>query len=156
MAFLILAFTGCGKPPVPPAEIYWPPAPQEPVIMYVRTISGNDLQRSFFGKVKDFFFGKSDLDAIGKPYGIASNGKGKLFIADTARKGILVLDLKAGTTKFFNSLGSAGKLIEPIYIVLDQKGTIYVSDTKLKRVAVFSADYKFLRFIGSEKDFFSK
>lgn len=153
IACLIMVFTGCGKPPSPTAEIYWPPAPREPVIKYIRTISGNDLRRSFFGKVKDFFFGKSDLDAIGKPYGLVYDGKGKLFIADTARKGILVLDLKAGTTKFFNSLGSAGKLIEPVYIVLDQNGLIYVSDTELKRVAVFSPDYKFLRFIGSEKDF---
>ena len=101
----------------------------------------NSLKRSFWGKVKDFFMGEDAGLAITKPYGVTYDGKSKIYIADTIKKGILVMDLNAGTTKFFNSLGSYGKLAEPVYIVLDKSGNIYVSDTKLKRVAVFDSEY---------------
>ncbi len=150
---VIILLTGC-KPPKPQEEIYWPTPPEKPRIQYVETIYGNkNLKRSFWGKIGDFFFGKSTGHFIGKPYGTVFNGKSKLFIADTAKKGILVFDFASGKTKFFNSLGSHGTLSEPVYIVLDKNDNIYVSDTKLKKIAVFNPDYEFSHFIGSKDDF---
>jgi DNA-binding beta-propeller fold protein YncE len=155
MALLVFLFllVSC-QPPKPQEEIFWPAPPKKPRIQYVETLYGNrNLKRSFWGKIRDFLFGKSTNHFIGKPYGTVFNGKSKLFIADTAKKGVLVLDFASGKTKFFNSLGSYGTLGEPVYIVLDKNGHIYVSDTKLKKIAVFSPDYKFSHFIGSDGDF---
>jgi DNA-binding beta-propeller fold protein YncE len=150
---LALLLAGCGGPPPTTPELYWPPPPQEPRIEYVRSFYGNqDLQRSFFGKIKDFLFGRSTRFVIGKPYGVVYDGKSKIYLADTAKKGILVLDVTSGTTSFFNSLGKHGKLAEPVYLQLDDDGYLYVSDTRLKRVAVFDPEHKFVRFIGSETD----
>lgn len=153
-ALSALLLGGCGKPPGPMEELYWPKAPQAPKIKFVETIYGDEnLKRSFWGGVRDFFFGKGDRHLMGKPYGVTYDGKSKLFIADTAKKGILVLDLEGGTSKFFNSLGSQGYLAEPVYVKLDKDGLIYVSDTQLKRVVVFTPDYEFSHFIGSSEDF---
>ncbi|RKX22605.1 MAG: hypothetical protein DRP35_01535 [Candidatus Zixiibacteriota bacterium] len=155
--FLIVALIfniQCGKAPNPGAELVWPAAPRTPKIKYVKTIYGQfDLERSFFGKIKDFFFGRSEGYKIGKPYGLIYDGKSKLYIADTSKKGILVLNLKTGTSNFFNDLGSFGQLEEPVYIQISNNNNIYVADTKLKNIAVFNEDYTFSHFIGKGGEF---
>ncbi len=144
----------CSHAPRLDADIAWPAPPLEPRIVYERSIhSDADLGRSFFGKIKDFLFGRAEGQMIGKPYGIASDGGSKLYIADTSRKGVIVYDLSGGTAKFFSSLGRHGALLEPVYVIMDNSGNIYVSDTKLGRVAVFDSDFRFSHFIGSKEDF---
>lgn len=151
---LIIIGSGCSHGPRIEPEIGWPPPPEEPRIVYVQSLLGEQsLKRSFFGKIKDFLFGGAPKMVIGKPYGVAFDGKSKLFIADTAKKGVMVLDMRSGTTKFINSLGPYGALVEPVYVLLDRENNIYVSDTKLKRVAVFDDNYEFSHFVGSETDF---
>ena len=151
---LAVTLVGCGGPPQPERELRWPPPPREPVIEWLGTISSSrDLKRSFFGRIKDFLFGKAADLFIGKPWGVTGDGKGRLYIADTARKGILVLDLHAGTARFYSSLGPHGVLREPVYVLVDSYDTIYVADTELKRVAVFSSDFAFQRFLAPEGEF---
>lgn len=146
---LLPLLTGCAGTRPSQVEIGWPPPPQEPKIVYVETITGSaDLSRGFFGSIKDFLFGKPGDKRIGKPYGVRQAGRDRLYIADTARKGILVIDRRAGRVSFFNSLGAYGSLGEPVYVLLDESGNIYVSDTKLGKVVVFDKDRRFSRFIG--------
>jgi DNA-binding beta-propeller fold protein YncE len=153
LSIVALVVTGCGGPPRPGPELVWPAPPAEAKIVFSRSLYGNqDLKRSFLGKIKDFLFGRSTQFVIGKPYGVVYDGKSKIYIADTAKKGILELDLSAGTSRFFNSLGPHGTLVEPIYVILDSHDSIYVSDTELGRVVVFGPDHKFARFVGSETD----
>lgn len=142
-----------GNGPRPSMEIGWPPPPQEPRILYLGSFSGSqDLERSFWGSLKDFFFGKADGMDIGKPYGVRQTEQSRLYIADTGRKGILVVDRDAGVMEFFNSLGPYGSLGEPVYVLAPGNGEIYVSDTKLGRVVAFNPDHEFKRYIGREGD----
>ncbi|RME26374.1 MAG: hypothetical protein D6800_06415, partial [Candidatus Zixiibacteriota bacterium] len=151
MAALLVS---CGGSPRQTINLGWPPPPNQPRVKYVGTLYGSrDLKRSFFGKVRDFLFGGSPEEVIGKPYGVARGRDGKLYLADTSRKGVLVYDLRAGTADFFNDLGRFGTLQEPVYIALDRKGRVYVSDTKLARIAVFNPDHSFSHFIGEKGDF---
>jgi len=130
----------------------WPPPPQQPRVIYERCIYGSqNLPRSFTGKIKDFLFGRSPDMSMAKPYGITFDGRSKLYVADTAHKGIMVFDLEAGGVKFFNSIGSQGNLAEPVNVVLDAHDNIYVADTKLGKVAVFDREFDFLKFIGDEQ-----
>lgn len=142
---------GCSHNTQLDKELGWPPPPSEPRIVYRQSLYGSqNLSRSFFGRFKDFLFGRSpDMD-IDKPYGIVYDGDSKLYIADTGKKGILALDFAAGKARFFNSLGAHGKLGEPVNVILDKSGNIYVADTKLGKVVVFSKDGKFSHFIGAD------
>lgn len=154
MAVFAGLLIGCGGPPRPSFELRWPPAPQKARISWVKSIySDRSLPRGFFGKIKDFLFGASEHRSVGKPYGVAFDGDSRLYIVDTANKGILVLDLSSGKSEFIKSLGAAGSLIEPIYVILDRAHNVYVSDTELKRVVVFTPKHKFSHFIGSKEDF---
>ncbi len=145
----IAIFISCGRIGTKDDYFVWPPHPEKPKIVYIDSIYGSyNLPRSFFGKLKDFLFGKSpDLDIV-KPYGVIFDGLSKLYVVDTSKKGILVFNMKSGNTDFFYSLGNYGVLGEPIGIALDSKNNIYVSDTKLGKVAVFNEDFVFSHFIG--------
>jgi DNA-binding beta-propeller fold protein YncE len=149
LAIFLGFLAGCaGTQPVP-AGPFWPPPPQEPRIEYVRSIYGShSLTRSFFGKVKDFLFGKSPDMALGKPYGLALKGQSTLFIVDTAKKGLMVLNLDTGKVDFIDSLGPYGRLQEPINVLLGDDGRVYVADTGLGKIVVFDANGVFVRFIG--------
>ena len=98
----ILILSSC-KPPPPAEEIYWPPAPQTPKIQFVKTIYGKEnIKRSFWGKIRDFFVGKGDSYLIGKPYGTFYDGKSKLYVVDTSKKGVLVFDFSNGEVYRYN------------------------------------------------------
>ncbi len=140
---------GCAGTRPQNIDITWPPPPEEPKIVYVDMIYGSaSLSRGLLTSIKDFFFGKPDETRIGKPYGVMQGRGKRLYIADTARKGILVIDRGSGRTSFFNSLGPYGSLSEPVYVITDSAENIYVADTKLGKVVVFDKDYRFVRFIG--------
>lgn len=143
-----LLLVSCGQPSKSGQQIGWPLPPSEPRIIYRDVITGTqDLTRSFWGKMKDFFLGKAENQGIGKPYGVCL-ADGKIYLADTSKKGITLIDLEAGVIKFFNSLGAHGTLQEPVYVALDHENNIYVSDTKLGKIAVFDSRHRFLYFIG--------
>lgn len=141
--------SGCAGTRPGNIDIAWPPPPQPPKIAYVTTIYGSSsLSRGLLTSIKDFFFGRPDEVRIGKPYGVNQDRREKLYIADTARKGIMVIDRSSGRISFFNSLGPYGLLGEPVYVIADSADNIYVSDTKLGKVVVFDKKYRFVRFIG--------
>lgn len=137
---------GNGPSPLAPS---WPPPPREPMIRLERVIDGSaSLERSFAARVKDFLFGKSPDMAVGKPYGLAWGGHSRLYVADTAKKGVLILDFARGGVRFIDSLGAHGKLSEPVNLVLDSDDRLYVADTGLHKVVVFTPEGEFSRFIG--------
>ncbi len=146
---VLLGLAGCGGSGSGKIELGWPPAPREPMIVYEQTIYGSqNLKRSFFGKIGDFLFGKSMDMALGKPYGVLFDGKDRLYIADTSKKGIMILDFGSGKVDFIESLGAYGRLGEPVNMVLDDLGNLYVSDTRLRKVVVFDIEGQFSHFIG--------
>ena len=102
------------------------------------------LERGLFGKIGDFLFGRSpDMD-VRKPWGVAWDGDSRLLIADTARKGIQVLDFGTGRLTFFDSLGPQGRLGEPVNVISGGDNRIYVADTGLRRVVVLDGEGDFL------------
>jgi DNA-binding beta-propeller fold protein YncE len=144
-----LILSGCAGTRPSHTEISWPPPPQEPKIVYVEAIYGSSsLSRGLLTRIKDFFFGKPDETRIGKPYGVKQDNRERLYIADTSRKGILVIDRSSGRTTFFNSLGAYGTLSEPVYVITDSLRNIYVADTKLGKIVVFNKHLRFSHFIG--------
>ncbi len=145
----LMLLVGCNRGPKPGMEIGWPPPPQKAKIIYVESIYGSqNLKRNFWGTIKDFFFGKGEYFEIGKPYGVRQKEGQKFFIADTGKKGILVIDKETGTIKLYTHYSKQGALKEPVYVTLDALENIYVADTKLKRIIVFDKNFKFSHFIG--------
>ncbi|MGZ6347239.1 MAG: SMP-30/gluconolactonase/LRE family protein, partial [Anaerolineales bacterium] len=81
----------------------------------------------------------TDPLGIWGPRGIAVDAQGRVFVADTGNKRIMVYDADGN---FLQQIGSEGLSIglfeEPVGLTFDSKGYLYVDDTWNQRVQVFA------------------
>lgn len=97
-------------------------------------------------------FGESGTGAgqFSHPGDVVLDGKGNIWVADTANNRIEKLTEGGGSPKAFGSLGStAGKLKSPSGIALDSSGNIWVTDTGNTRVVEFSEKGEFVATFGT-------
>lgn len=91
-------------------------------------------------------FGQSGVDAVDSfygPRGIAVDSQGRVYVADTGNKRIVVFDADGNFITQFGSGGfDPGQFDEPVGVAVDGNGMVYVTDTWNQRVQVFlpSAD----------------
>ena len=75
------------------------------------------------------------------PRGIAVDANGKVFVADTGNKRIVVFDQDGNYVTEFGSGGfDPGKFDEPVGVAIAPSGTVYVTDTWNQRVQAFAPD----------------
>jgi DNA-binding beta-propeller fold protein YncE len=81
----------------------------------------------------------SDPFGIWGPRGIAVDAQGRVYVADTGNKRILVYD---GEGNFIQQIGREGLAIgqfeEPVGLAIDPRGYLYVADTWNQRIQVFA------------------
>jgi len=87
-------------------------------------------------------FGQSDVNnpsALYGPRGISVDAKGRVYIADTGNKRIVVFDSDGKFVAQFGTEGfEVGQFSEPVDVKLDAQDNVYVTDTWNQRVQVFS------------------
>lgn len=146
--FTLLA--SCASQPAkevkPEKAIVWPSPPEAARISYVRSISNPDdigANEGFFKKISSFILG-ADPDDIIKPYGLASDSKGRVLVADAAFKRVHIYDLQEKEYSFIEEAGEA-ELDSPIGVAVDSDDNIYVTDSTVGKVYAFDRKGK-LRF----------
>jgi len=141
---------GCGEKKTVAAEsIYYPAAPDPPRLQFLMTFSHADHWVESSSSFADFIVGKREKPdtRIKTPYGIRA-ANGKLYICDLAGARVHVIDV-AG--KSYGVLGRRGQLKRPVHITIAPDGTKYVCDTSLRKVAVFNARDKFVKYLGDPR-----
>lgn len=156
-AVTLMLFQGCSTKSTAPqdAKIVFPSYPNEPKITYVNTYRGEmqgDDEISGF----DLFLGEKAASRQGtikivKPYGVGLQN-GKLYVADTALGVVFVIDEKSKEVTLIGDK-PVGGLSAPVSIAFDSSGTVYVSDSRQKRVQGYSKDGKLQFVLGSRLDF---
>ena len=87
----------------------------------------------------------SGSGAFLKPYGIAADGVGNVYVADTYNNRIQVFDTNGTYMKGWGQKGSgSGSLILPYDVAVDGEGNVYVADTYNHRVQKFDGNGAFL------------
>lgn len=82
----------------------------------------------------------SDPYGFWGPRGIAVDGQGRVYVADTGNKRILVFDAEGNYLTEFGAGGmNPGQLDEPVGVAVDARGLVYVADTWNRRIQVFTA-----------------
>ena len=150
LLFIILVLEtflqGCSSPPEN-MRILWPPPPKEARLEFVGTYtSQNDFSKS---KSEKFLDTISDVyePAFIAPFGILSDGKGKVFVSDRLRKDITIFDFNKRDISFLGENVSFGR---PLGMAMDDAGGIYVADGKRNRVVVFPPNDLPAYFIGDQ------
>lgn len=87
-------------------------------------------------------FGQADAsnpNLLYGPRGISVDANGRVYLADTGNKRIMIFDSEGNVFGQFGSEGfDIGKFSEPVDVKLDAKGNAYITDTWNQRVQVFT------------------
>ncbi|MCX6895042.1 MAG: 6-bladed beta-propeller [Verrucomicrobia bacterium] len=153
LAVAALGLAGCqtgngNKPVAPTASIFYPPAPEEPRLQFLTSISSENDLGVQGDRFAEFITGVTApaAQAILKPYG-AVLADGKIFVCDTGTRCVDIVDFAQKKIRLFAPRGM-GKIGTPINIAVDADGTRYVTDTGRNLILVFAADETYRGAIG--------
>lgn len=155
LSLLFVVCTACAAAPViEKPSIFWPKPPDAPKISFVATWSKPadiGLKPSWFKRVVRFIFGEEKTPYIIRPSGVAVDGLGGVYVADTGLQVVHYFDRENLKYHQLYQITQNERLQNPIGVAVDATGLLYVSDTDLNRVFVFNKDKKMVRVIGNDE-----
>lgn len=134
-------------------QTVWPAPPEQPRIRYIGELrSLANLAGKEQKSLRDILMGeeKEDRTSLVKPYGVHSDSKGRVYVADTGFAGLIVYNLEKNNVSFWGVTGW-GALTKPVGITSDLKGNVYVSDVKQKRIVVFDYNGNYINAYGGKE-----
>jgi len=152
------AICACGPkqpaPVQPKTLVVFPPPPDTTRIQFLTRFGGSLDFRKEKSAVKSFLFG-GDKDTTGlsiiKPYGVAIHD-GTIYVCDTVRPGVDVIDLKARSFSYLQPARGAGALRKPINCAVDDDtGHLYVTDTDQGQVLEYDGQGTFIGALGDAR-----
>lgn len=164
MVLVGLILNGCATPPAPKGEErVWPLPPETPRIRYLDTI-GDEKISTLWGEAIMSWIDRLLGDSQGggrklrKPYGVAIDSQGRVYVADAGMAAVWVIDEGAKDKKAAVRLvGRSGgvRLNQPTGVAVAEDGRIYVSDVVLDKVFGFDPEGNLKVVIGKEGDFYN-
>lgn len=157
LLFLLVVVSGCAAKENPlelEERLVWPPPPLEEKIEWVaeyKIIGGQHQDGGLWQSVKNFIFGTQQT-AMTRPYGICTDGKTKLFIADTGAAVIHVYDME--TLEYQVIKGTRqNPVVSPIGVTY-LSGAIYFTDSVQAKIFKYDLNTKKLSlwaYVGLER-----
>ncbi|MET0081048.1 MAG: 6-bladed beta-propeller [Candidatus Thiodiazotropha lotti] len=154
---IIILVSGCASPgpsgldqQAEAGNYVWPAPPEKPRIRYLGSLKSSESFNSDQGMgLREWFLGKEEEEAraLVKPYGVHSDSKGRVYVADTGISGLVVFDLNNETMEFLGTSGP-GALKKPTGVTTDSSGNVYVSDVIDHRVVMYSNEGQFINAFG--------
>ena len=140
------AWAGKKKQPAPQIDIstlVWPAPPDQPRIRYLGQYAG-ELQllgkKQVKGGILERLAGVNitpeERPSMAKPYGVAVDSKGRVYVADTVQNEVFVFDLENKKLEFRGDKAPAVLAI-PIGVAIDEEDRLFVSDSKLHQITCF-------------------
>jgi len=136
----------CTEKETPQAAVrkfmFWPPAPDEPRIQFLRTISSSKEITGGQSQMDELVYGKGEdrtLPLI-RPYGVKWYS-GKAYVCDATAGIVAVLDIRGKQVAVLGG-GAQPSLFKPIDIVVSPEQIKYVADTGYSAVIVLDQNNK--------------
>ena len=134
------------------SPIFYPSAPDEPRLQFLTSFSSSDDFEEPPSTFRKFIIGdEKKAKPIVKPYGVAVHNN-KIYICDTVRNGIDILDFETRKFKYFRSSNDT-QLIDPINLNFDDDGNMYVADSRRGQVIIFDQAGNYMGAIGKNSEF---
>lgn len=151
---IILFLSGCAAPQQKAQRRYfWPPLPEEPKVEWLASYSSqHDFPKTPSQKFRESVVGADAPRGFNNPWGIASDGEGKVYVVDVTDAAVVVYDMNKLTVTELGQGTYAALFKSPVDADIDASGNIYVSDSAKKKVFAFSRDEKPLMTIGASEN----
>lgn len=124
-------------------NLVWPVPPDKPRIKYVGAIYGaGDVEPAKKAGFLDRLAGieKNDIKpGFVKPYGIATDSKGRIYVTDSGQGLVFVLDTKSKKVSYLGRTPQL-RLMVPIGITVDSKDRVWVADPVGQHVVAFDGE----------------
>lgn len=145
LALVAMGLAGCktgtnGKALTPTGHVFYPPAPEDPRLQFLTSISDEKDLGIKGSSFAEFITGVKapTAQSILKPYG-AVLANGEIFVCDTGTRCVDIVDFAQKKIRLFSSHG-LGKLGTPVNIAVDADGTRYVADRGRNLILIYGAD----------------
>jgi len=152
LAVLLLA--ACAAPAPAPkqdtGELVWPNPPQKAVIRHERMVSKIETLEIKKPSFVDLLAGsepEEPVKTLRKPFGLATDSRGRLFVADTTLGALIMFDLENDKIERWGEFGM-GTLSKPIGVAVDRQDRVYVSDIVEFRIVVFNSTGEYVNAFG--------
>ena len=139
--------------PVVDINRVWPPPPQKARFKLVQIMGG---EADVVGKKKVSLLSRIVADEsapsyihFSRPYAVAGDRHGKLYVTDTQLSSLFVIDPKDRTFKIFAADADV-QLKLPLAVTVDSQDRVWVADGALKSVLCYSPEEKLLLQFGSD------
>lgn len=143
LLILVMFLVACTQPVAPPSPtrefMFWPPAPDEPHIQFLTSISSTADITQRQDHISSFLYGEDSTQDLPfeRPYGIRMY-EGKLFVCDATAATVAILDFRKKEVRLLGQTGQV-HLFKPIDIAVAPDGVKYVADTGHGAVLVYDA-----------------
>lgn len=140
---------GCATAPPPEKPVVYPPLPEDPRIVYLKSYQGDlDFRMP---SIFDHIFGAPSGSSYRKPYGVSAHAD-KIYITDGLASVVYVEDTKNKTVGRLRGSG-AGVLTHPVGVTVAADGTIFVTDSKAKQIFGYDERGELKIAIGKKNEF---
>jgi len=146
LVLLPSAWAGGKKKAAPQIDIstlVWPPPPDQPRIRYLGQYFGEtdllgkkQVKGGMLERIAGVQITPEERPRLVKPYGVAVDSKGRVYVADTGQNQVLVFDLEHKKLEFRGDKAPATILL-PIGVAVDEQDRLFVSDSKLHQITCF-------------------
>ena len=145
-----LILSGCATTPKPVEKddpVFFPDPPAPPRLQFLRSFTtSDDIVPA--GSAFDSFLTGSESQGyhMVKPYGVAMND-GKIYVCDSQAT-VVVFDVKNSKFHQLEGAKGLGKVVQPLNIVLDEKGNKFVTDPVRGEVLMYDAKDFYVKSFG--------
>ncbi len=136
-----LLLSGCAaKQDLP--RFVWPAPPDKPRLEFIGNYySKQELASSRGNELVRSFLGKNTQKVFSTPFGIVSDGQGRVYISDLHLHNVWVFDFNLRTA---TTISKASLFDSPAGMALDKAGNLFVADSGKGRILKFSAEHKLI------------
>jgi len=147
LVLLPSAWASGKKKPVPqvvdPSTLVWPPPPDQPRIRYLNQYVGEldligkkQVKGGILERIAGVTITPEERPRLGKPYSVAVDSKGLVYVTDTAQSNVFVFDLANKKIEYRGDKAPA-TILMPIGVAVDEEDRLFVSDSKLHQITCF-------------------
>lgn len=146
LTLVLLLLSGCARPEKLP-RLFWPPPPEVPRLEFIGAYSAvEDFPKTSGQIFSEKLTGQKVVPAFKTPFGIASDGKGTVYVSDIHDRNLRVINMNAPTIEYFTK-----ELLfaTPLGMTMDSLGNLYIADGAKEKIFVFGPGQKPLFTFGS-------